>query len=97
MAVIMATQTRISTTKAILNSIKNIKMMGPVEKMEAKILTTRGNEMKNIVAFFQLMAAFMISGKQACSVRVCEKCPNNNLCSHGFDLILSFAASNLSM
>jgi ATP-binding cassette, subfamily C (CFTR/MRP), member 1 len=57
----MATQMRIATTKAILDSIKNIKMMGLVEKMEAKILTARDHEMKQFVAFYRLLVAYFVS------------------------------------
>ncbi len=59
----MATQMRISTTKAILDSIKNIKMMGLVEKMEAKIQTARDHEIKQYVAFYWLLVAFFVSCK----------------------------------
>ena len=59
----MATQMRISTTKGILNSIKNIKMMGLVEKMEAKIQMARSHEIKHYIAFYRLMVAFFVSGK----------------------------------
>lgn len=58
-----ATQMRISTTKAVLDSIKNIKMMGLVEKMEARIQATRDNEIKQFIAFYRLMVAFFISCK----------------------------------
>lgn len=54
----MATQTRISTTKAILDSIKNIKMMGLVGNMEAKILAARDYELKMRTNFFWLLVAF---------------------------------------
>jgi ATP-binding cassette, subfamily C (CFTR/MRP), member 1 len=58
----MAIQTRISTTKAILDSMKNIKMMGLVEKMGAKIQTARDNEIKLTIAFNWLIVAFHASG-----------------------------------
>ena len=59
----MATQMRISTTKAILDSIKNIKMMGLVSRMEAKVQTARDNEIKKFVAFNWLIVAFNASCK----------------------------------
>lgn len=63
MAYSMATQKRISTTKAILDSVKNIKMMGVVEKMEAKIQTARSQEIKHYVAFYRLLVTFYVSCK----------------------------------
>ena len=57
----MATQMRLSTTKAILDSMKNIKMMGLVERMEAKIQAARVYEIKQHVAFNWLMIAFHAS------------------------------------
>lgn len=59
----MATQTRISITKAILDSMKNIKMMGLVDKMGAKIQAARDHEINMIISFFWLMLAFNASGE----------------------------------
>lgn len=61
MALSKATQMRISRTKAVLDSIKNIKMMGLVEKMEAKVQSARRYEMKQHVAFYRLLVAFFVS------------------------------------
>jgi hypothetical protein len=63
MAFSMATQMRISRTKSILDSIKNIKMMGLVEKTEAKIQTARDHEIKQYVAFYRLLVAYIVSCK----------------------------------
>jgi ATP-binding cassette, subfamily C (CFTR/MRP), member 1 len=63
MAFSMATQMRISTTKAVLDSMKNIKMMGLIEKMEAKILTARNHEIKQYIAFYRLLVTFFVSCK----------------------------------
>jgi len=59
----MATQTRISKTKAILDSMKNIKMMGLVSVMEEKIQKARTHEMRQYVTLYNLMVAFFLSGK----------------------------------
>jgi ATP-binding cassette, subfamily C (CFTR/MRP), member 1 len=59
----MATQTRISITKAILDSIKNIKMMGLVDKMKAKIQAARDHEIKMFTSFNWLILAFNASGE----------------------------------
>lgn len=59
----MATQTRISMTRSMLDSIKNIKMMGIVTGMEAKIQTARDHEIKQYVAFYRLLVAFFVSCK----------------------------------
>lgn len=59
----MATQMRISTTKAILDSMKNVKTMGLVERMEAKIQTAREREMMHYIAFHRLLVAFFVSCK----------------------------------
>ncbi|KAF3000471.1 hypothetical protein E8E14_000532 [Neopestalotiopsis sp. 37M] len=56
-----ATQMRISTTKAVLDAMKNIKIMGLGKKMEAKIQATRVHEMKQFVAFYHLLVAFFVS------------------------------------
>ncbi|ETS83861.1 hypothetical protein PFICI_05737 [Pestalotiopsis fici W106-1] len=56
-----ATQMRISTTKAILDAMKNIKIMGLGKKMEGKIQATRVHEMKQLVAFHHLLVAFFVS------------------------------------
>ena len=63
----MATQTRISITKAILDSMKNIKMMGLVDKMEAKIQAARDKEIKAYIGFNWLIIAFNVSGKLSLS------------------------------
>jgi len=63
MAYVMATQTRISKTKAILDSMKNIKMMGLVSVMEEKIQKARTHEMRQYVTLYNLMVAFFLSGK----------------------------------
>ena len=59
----MATQTRISVTKAILDSMKNIKMMGLVDKMQAKIQAARDHEIAMFVSFNWLIVAFSSSGE----------------------------------
>jgi len=59
----MATQTRISITKAILDSIKNIKMMGLSEKMEAKIQSAREYEIKMYINLYRLFVALNASGE----------------------------------
>ncbi len=59
----MATQTRISITKAIIDSIKNIKMIGLVDKMEAKIQAARDHEIKMYISFNWLVLAFNASGQ----------------------------------
>ncbi|KAK6206478.1 hypothetical protein LQW54_007771 [Pestalotiopsis sp. IQ-011] len=56
-----ATQMRISTTKAVLDAMKNIKIMGLGKMMEAKIQATRVHEMKQFVAFYRLLVAFFVS------------------------------------
>lgn len=62
-AVSMATQTRISTTKAILDSMKNIKMMGLTNKMGAKIEAARNFEIKMYLRLNRLFVAFNASGE----------------------------------
>ena len=59
----MATQMRIQATKDKLDTIKNIKMMGLVDTMEAKILEARKTEMKQYVLLCQLQVVFIVSGK----------------------------------
>jgi ATP-binding cassette, subfamily C (CFTR/MRP), member 1 len=59
----MATQTRITSTKSILDSMKNIKMMGLVNRMEAKIRGTREDEMQKFKSFNWLIFMFNVSGK----------------------------------
>jgi ATP-binding cassette subfamily C (CFTR/MRP) protein 1 len=59
----MATQTRISITKAILDSMKNIKMMGLGVKMEGKIQAARDHEIKMNISFNWLIVAFSASGE----------------------------------
>ncbi|KAM3458315.1 hypothetical protein MY3296_000521 [Beauveria thailandica] len=56
-----ATQSRISTTKAVLDSMKNIKMMGLVERMKARIQGTRAHEIEKYAAFYRLLLAFFTS------------------------------------
>ncbi|KAM3502929.1 hypothetical protein MY10362_004526 [Beauveria mimosiformis] len=56
-----ATQSRISTTKAVLHSMKNIKMMGLVERMKARIQGTRAHEIEKYAAFYRLLLAFFTS------------------------------------
>lgn len=63
MAFSQATQTRISATKAVLDSMKNIKMMGLVEKTESRIQSTRESELKEFTGFYKLMVAFFCSCK----------------------------------
>lgn len=58
----MATQMRISTTKAVLDSMKNIKMMGLVNKMESKIQAARDYEIEKYIGFNWLVVAFNASG-----------------------------------
>ncbi|KAK4449692.1 hypothetical protein QBC34DRAFT_350884 [Podospora aff. communis PSN243] len=55
----VATQTRISTTKSILDSMKNIKMMGLIDKMEAKIQAARDFEVTKYISVFKLQLAFI--------------------------------------
>jgi len=62
-ALSMAIQTRISMTKAILDSIKNVKMMGLVDKMEAKIQAAREHELKMWISFNWLVVAFNAGGR----------------------------------
>ncbi|KAK0616876.1 ABC transporter [Immersiella caudata] len=57
----VATQVRISTTKSILDSMKNIKMMGLVDKMEAKIQAARDYEVTQYISVFRLQLAFIAS------------------------------------
>ncbi|KAJ6781871.1 hypothetical protein PWT90_06528 [Aphanocladium album] len=56
-----ATQARISATKAVLDSMKNIKMMGLVEKMETRIQGQRDQELKKFVAFYRLLVVYFVS------------------------------------
>ncbi len=63
MAFSQATQTRISATKAVLDSMKNIKMMGLVEKTESRIQSTRESELKEFTRFYKLMVTFFCSCK----------------------------------
>ncbi|KAK0717286.1 P-loop containing nucleoside triphosphate hydrolase protein [Lasiosphaeria miniovina] len=57
----MATQMRISSTKGTLDSMKNIKMMGLVDKMEAKIQSVRDDEISKFIRFYRLLVAFFVS------------------------------------
>lgn len=59
----MATQMRVQATKDKLDAIKNIKMMGLVDVMEAKILEARKQEMKRYVTLSKLQIVFIVSGK----------------------------------
>ncbi len=59
----MATQTRISVTKAILDSMKNIKMMGLVDKMKVKIQAARDHEIAMFINSNWLVVAFIGSGE----------------------------------
>ncbi|EJP62540.1 ABC transporter [Beauveria bassiana ARSEF 2860] len=61
MAFSRATQSRISTTKAVLDSMKNIKMMGLVERMKARIQGARTHEIEKYAAFYRLLLAFFTS------------------------------------
>lgn len=56
-----ATQMRIAMTKSVLDSIKNIKMMGLVDIMEKRVESAREVEIKHYVSFYQLLVAFFIS------------------------------------
>lgn len=58
----MATQTRISTIKAVLDSMKNIKMMGLTNNMEAKMHAARENEIKAYRELNRLFVGFNASG-----------------------------------
>ncbi|KAH7381027.1 ABC transporter [Cadophora sp. MPI-SDFR-AT-0126] len=60
--VTMATQTRLSVIKSILDSMKNIKMMGLVDRMEAKVIEARASEIKKYMNLNRLFVAFMASG-----------------------------------
>ncbi|KAM7217664.1 hypothetical protein V8F06_006919 [Rhypophila decipiens] len=60
-ALTMTTQSRVSMTKAILDSMKNIKMMGLVDKMEAKIQKARDSEIKAYISFNWLIVGFNIA------------------------------------
>jgi ATP-binding cassette subfamily C (CFTR/MRP) protein 1 len=51
-------------TKAILDSMKNIKMMGLIDKMESKIRTARRIEIQRYIDLNKLFVAFNASGKQ---------------------------------
>lgn len=59
----MATQTRVSITKAILDSMKNIKMMGLVDKMQDKIQKARDSEIRAFIGFNWLIMGFNITGQ----------------------------------
>jgi ATP-binding cassette subfamily C (CFTR/MRP) protein 1 len=59
----MATQKRISTTKAILDFMKNIMMMGLTNNMEAKIEAAREFEIKMYIGLNRLFVAFNASGE----------------------------------
>ncbi|KAL1899178.1 hypothetical protein Sste5346_003100 [Sporothrix stenoceras] len=58
---VMATQMRVQATKDKLDAIKNIKMMGLVDVMEAKILEARKEEMKRYVTLSKLQIVFIVS------------------------------------
>ncbi|CAK7207178.1 hypothetical protein SEUCBS139899_009986 [Sporothrix eucalyptigena] len=57
----MATQRRISSTRSMLDSMKNIKMMGLVERMDAKLQRARDCEMEHYVGFYRLLVVYFIS------------------------------------
>ncbi|PVH75176.1 ABC transporter [Cadophora sp. DSE1049] len=57
-----ATQTRISVTKSILDSMKNVKMMGLVDKMEAKVQAARTFEINKYIDLNRIFVAFNASG-----------------------------------
>ncbi|KKY17726.1 putative abc transporter [Phaeomoniella chlamydospora] len=57
----MATQQRISITKAILDSMKNIKMMGLGSQMERKVRSVRKHEIEMGDAFRWLIVAFNLT------------------------------------
>ena len=59
----MATQKRISITKATLDSIKSIKRIGVIDKMNAKIQASRDHEIKMYINLNWLFVAFNASGK----------------------------------
>lgn len=59
----MATQARISITKAVLDSMKNIKMMGLINKMEAKLQAARDHEIHKYIRLNRLYVAFNASGE----------------------------------
>jgi ATP-binding cassette, subfamily C (CFTR/MRP), member 1 len=61
MAFSKATQSRITAIKAILDSMKNIKMMGVVENMEVRISRARDHELKHYVSLHRLLVAFFVS------------------------------------
>ncbi len=63
MAFSQATQTRISATIAVLDSMKNIKMMGLVEKTESRLQSSRENELEEFTGFYRLMVAYFCSCK----------------------------------
>ncbi|KAK0386970.1 hypothetical protein NLU13_5283 [Sarocladium strictum] len=57
-----ATQSRIAATKATLDAMKNVKMMGIVEDMESRIRSARAHEMKQYTLLYRLLTAFFVSG-----------------------------------
>ena len=61
--VTMATQTRISVTKSVLDSMKNIKIIVVVERMKAKISGARSLEISKYIKLNQLFVAFNASGE----------------------------------
>lgn len=62
MAYSQATQSRIAATKATLDAMKNVKMMGIVEDMESRIRSARAHEMKQYTLLYRLLTAFFVSG-----------------------------------
>ncbi|KAL5315383.1 hypothetical protein ACEPPN_016250 [Leptodophora sp. 'Broadleaf-Isolate-01'] len=60
-SVSMATQQRISRTKSVLDSMKNIKIMGLVAKMAAKVQTARSEEISKYIKLNRLFVAFNAS------------------------------------
>lgn len=63
MAFSQANQTRISATKAVLDSMKNIKMTGLMEKTESRLQSSRENELEEFNGLYRLMVAFSCSCK----------------------------------
>lgn len=59
----MATQTRISVTKFVLESMKNIKVMGLVDRMKDKVNVARSLEIIKYIKLNQLFVAFNASGE----------------------------------
>jgi ATP-binding cassette, subfamily C (CFTR/MRP), member 1 len=58
-----ATQERVSLTRAVLDAVKTVRMMGAVDRIHAKIRDARDREMGAYVRFYRLMVAFFVSCK----------------------------------